>query len=231
MSKTVRTLIGAVCVVGASVCFAELGNTRDGRLLLFEEDFETGASRWEMTDPDAWAVRSEDDNHIFALERPSDYAPKVRSPLNIALIRDLSVGSFLFEATVKQTGRDYDHRDLCFFFGHRDPSKFYYVHLASKADPHAHSIFLVNDTARVSIAEVRTEGVVWDDEAHRVRIIRDAKSGSIEVFFDDMERPIMSTVDKTFVSGAIGVGSFDDTGTFDDILVLGPKLEIQNRRF
>ena len=34
---------------------------------------------------------------------------------------------------------------------------------------------------------------------------------------DDMERPIMQTVDKTFLTGTFGLGSFDDTGTFDNI--------------
>ena len=30
-----------------------------------------------------------------------------------------------------------------------------------------------------------------------------------------MTEPIMKTVDKTFLSGRVGIGSFDDTGDFD----------------
>lgn len=202
---------------GASLCAEEPPQTRNGLPLVFEEDFESGDERWRKTDPEAWSVVEEGGNHVLALQGSSNYAPKVRSPLSIALARDLEVGSFVLEATVKQTGRDYNHRDLCLFFGHNGPSKFYYVHVATKADDHAHSIFLVNDSARVSVAKERTEGVVWDDETHRIRIVRDAESGRIEVFFDDMERPIMQAVDKTFLSGTIGLGSFDDTGTFDNI--------------
>ena len=211
-------LFCAFLVVTIAVAPAEeTPQTHNGLPLVFEEDFESGAARWRMTDAKAWEVIEENGNHALALQRSSDYKPKVRSPLSIALASDVNVGSFVLEATVKQTGRDYNHRDLCLFFGHNGPSKFYYLHLATKADDHAHSIFLVNDAARVSIASERTGGVVWDDNHHLIRIARDAESGQIEVFFDDMERPIMKTIDKTFVAGTIGLGSFDDTGTFDNI--------------
>lgn len=210
-----------IAAMGSAACAEETPQTINGLPLIFEEDFESGDGRWRMTDPKAWAIIEENGNHVLALQRSSDYEPKVRSPLSIALASDLKVGSFVLEATLKQTGRDYNHRDLCLFFGHNGPSKFYYIHLATKADDHAHSIFLVNDAARVSVAKERTEGVAWDDEYHLIRVTRDAESGQINVFFDDMERPIMQTVDKTFLSGTIGLGSFDDTGTFDNIRLWG----------
>jgi hypothetical protein len=186
----------------------------------FTEDFEQGLARWEMTDAKAWEVAEDPaGNHVLALARPSEYEPPVRSPLNIALVKNIEFGSFELTARLKQTGREYGHRDLCLFFGHRDASHFYYVHLATKADEHANSIFLVNGSPRVSIAQSRTNGTVWDDAFHTVKIRRDADAGTIEVFFDDMTKPIMSATDKTFVSGRIGVGSFDDVGRFDDIRV------------
>jgi hypothetical protein len=67
----------------------------------------------------------------------------------------------------------------------------------------------------LSIAKKRTEGTRWDDNWHRVKLVRDIESGSIEVFFDG--KSIMTAVDKTFGNGRIGVGSFDDTGKFDNI--------------
>ncbi len=217
-SLAVASVLAAViAAMGSAACAEETPQTRDGLPLVFEEDFESGDGRWRMTDPKAWAIVEENGNHVLALQRSSDYEPKVRSPLSIALVSDLKVGSFVLEATLKQTGRDYNHRDLCLFFGHNGSSKFYYIHLATKADDHAHSIFLVNDAARLSVAKERTEGVAWDDKSHLIRVTRDAESGQIKVFFDDMERPIMQTVDKTFLSGTIGLGSFDDTGTFDNI--------------
>ena len=46
-------------------------------------------------------------------------------------------------------------------------------------------------------------------------------SGEIEVYFDDMQTPVMKAVDTTFGTGRIGVGSFDDTGDFDTIRLYG----------
>lgn len=196
-----------------------------GLPLVFEEDFEHGGDRWVATDPKAWKVKEEDGNHVFALWRSSEYQPPVRSPHSIARIKELEVTDFILEAKMKQTGREYGHRDLCVFFGYNDPSHFYYVHIATKADAHANSVFLVNGEPRVSIAKERTDGTDWGTDYHLVRVERRTESGTIRVFFDDMDKPIMTAEDKTFLSGGVGFGSFDDVGQIDDVRVWGKKKE------
>ena len=47
------------------------------------------------------------------------------------------------------------------------------------------------------------------------------ESGTIKVYFNDMKTPVMETVDKTFLFGEVGLGSFDDTGNFDNLIVRG----------
>lgn len=190
--------------------------------LVFSDDFEKGSGNWAPTDPAAWEILEDGGSKVFALTGKSKYTPPVRSPHNIALVKGLNVTDFVIEARMKQTGKDYGHRDMCIFFGHNDPAHFYYVHIATKADAHANSIFLVNNEPRVSIASERTKGTDWGrDVWHTVRVKRDTQSGSIEVYFDDMETPIMKAVDKTFLTGTIGFGSFDDTGNVDDVRIWG----------
>ena len=58
---------------------------------------------------------------------------------------------------------------------------------------------------------------------HQVKVVRDSRSGKIEIFFDDMKKPHMSVVDKTFGKGRIGLGSFDDMNDFDDIKLVELK--------
>jgi len=115
--------------------------------------------------------------------------------------------------------KDYNHRDLCLFFNYVDESHFYYVHFGRKADPHANQIFIVNDAPRLMITTDKSDGTPWNDEWHRLRVERDVESGKIAVYFDDMDEPHMQASDKTFTSGTVGIGSFDDTGHFDRIAV------------
>lgn len=187
---------------------------------------EGGLDAWEFTDQDAWRITPlPDGGHALEQYRASRYEPPVRSPFNIALLPDLDLADFEITLRVRSTARDYGHRDLCVVFGHQDPAHFYYVHLGKEADPHAHSIFLVNGEPRVSIARERTEGTPWTDGWHDVRIVRSVEDGLIEVYFDDMTRPIMTTEDSTIRHGRLGVGSFDDTGLFDDIVVRGRRAD------
>lgn len=195
-----------------------------GYTLIFEEDFsEKSTEGWEMTDPAAWAVEEREGNALLALKRSSRYEPEVRSPKSIAWLKGVEAGSFVMEMKARQTGREYGHRDLCFFFGRQDGAHFYYVHLASVADEHANSIFLVNGAPRVTIATERTDGTAWTSEPHTVRIVRDAEAGTIEVYFDDMTTPVMKATDSTFKNGAFGLGSFDDVGEFDEIKIWAPE--------
>lgn len=178
-------------------------------------------TKWQMTDETAWRLAEGKSGKGLELFRQSNYKPKVRSPVNYALLKEISVGDFVLDVDVKSTARDYGHRDLCLFFGHQDAEHFYYVHLGKSADPAAHSIFLVNGKPRVSIASERTKGTPWTNGWHHVRVRRELASGKIEVYFDDMEKPIMLAIDKTFGAGKIGVGSFDDTGVFDNLTIKG----------
>ena len=180
--------------------------------------------RWEPTCDEGWSVSKDGERTVLDLGKDCDYKPEVRSPVRIAWIKDLNVGDFILDFEGRQTGREYGHRDMCLFFGKQDGSHFYYVHIASVADAHANSIFLVNGEPRVSIAQERTDGTKWTQGYHHIRVKRDVDSGSIEVFFDDMEKPAMRTVDKTFTSGTIGLGSFDDEGHFDNVKIWGEVL-------
>lgn len=194
--------------------------------LVFNADFSQGADHWRPTDAKAWKIIQDDGVPVYALFQQSEYKPEVRSPVNYSLIKDLSVGDFILEAKLRSTKDFYPHRDMCLFFGWQDASHFYYVHLApaKNTDPHANSIFIVNGEPRLSIAGKRNDGTIWKDGVyHTVRVIRDVKTGSIQVFFDNLLTPIMTAEDKTFLDGGIGVGSFDDIGNVKTFTIWGDK--------
>lgn len=203
------------------------GFTYAGELpLVFQEDFEDGADKWQPTDAKAWTVKSSDGDQYYSLvNRRSNYKPPHRSPYNISLRKDVLVSDFVLDVELQSTIKDYGHRDLCLFFGYQDPAHFYYVHLGKKTDDHANQIFIVNEAPRTKISTKTTEGTNWDDQWHHVRVKRNAESGLIQIFFDDLEKPIMEAKDKTFQWGQVGIGSFDDTGNFDDIVLRGIEVK------
>jgi hypothetical protein len=81
----------------------------------------------------------------------------------------------------------------------------------------------VNNEARKKISTKTTAGTPWTDGWHQARIVRNADSAEITVYFDDLETPIMTATDKTFGEGRVGFGSFDDIGNFDDIRIYVPE--------
>jgi hypothetical protein len=197
--------------------------------LVYSTDFSAGADDWVPTDAKAWKIIQEGGRNVYSLFQASDYKAAVRSPFNQSYIKGLVVSDFVMDVEAKATKEEYPHRDLCFFFGKQDDTHLYYVHIAPTAkegDPHAHSIFIVNGKDRVSIVETRMQKAKWSDTHYRkVRIVRDTNTGSIEVFFQHMHEPIMTATDKTFTTGMVGVGSFDDTGNFKSVQVWGKKVK------
>ena len=119
--------------------------------VVFQEDFEKDGAleKWQPMDPSAWKIATQDGNKVLSMFKGSRYRPPVRSPRNFALIKDLYLGDFVLDLKMQSTTKDYGHRDLCLFFGYQDPSHFYYVHMALRADPHAHSVFIVNGKPRI----------------------------------------------------------------------------------
>ena len=193
------------------------------RVALFTFE-EADPTPFEPTDPAAWEIVGQGENHVFALTvRKSDYTPEVRSPHNVALVKDLELAETVIDVDLQSTITDYDHRDLCLFFNYQDPSHFYYVHLGKRADPHANQIFVVDGAPRRAISATTTGGTPWDDEWHHARVVRFPDSGLIHVYFDDMTTPAMTATDTTFESGRVGVGSFDDSGCFDNLAVYGTE--------
>lgn len=186
--------------------------------VVFDEDCnDLKIKDWRMTDPQAWRTEKVDGSGVLNLCAVSNYDPKVRSPKSILWLCEEGPDSFIFDAVVKSTEKSHAHRDVCIFFGRQDDEHFYYTHIAEVADPHAHSIFAVDGKPRKSIASRRNNGIGWGDGWHRLRVERDATSGSIRVYFDDLEKPVIEASDKRFIGGGIGIGSFDNTALFDNL--------------
>lgn len=220
----------------SAACLSSPGSiAAETKTVEVRDNFAEGMSRWATSDGDLvrgeWSVvEVEHDgkpNRVLRASGNSKYKPPHRSPLNIALLKDVVVDDFELTCRVQNTNKKAaGHRDLCFFWGYQDPAHFYYVHFGSKPDPHSCQIFIVNGADRTKITKRESKGTPWDDDWHDVKIVRRAKDGTIEVYFDDMETPVMTAKDKTFTWGQIGLGTFDDHGNFDDLVLKGVAVQL-----
>lgn len=199
------------------------GSISAGYNLVLEQHFDSvqSLSQFAFSDPKAWKHSGDGSSFALELVEQSQYTPAFRSPFNIALVRDRVFGDFVLDVDLIQTGKEYGHRDMCLFFGVQDPSHFYYAHIATKTDDHAHNVFIVNGAPRTKISEHTTPGVNWGlNQWHHVRLERIGPK--VRVFFDDMVAPVMSAENKEFGVGWVGFGSFDDTGKVDSIRIWAP---------
>jgi len=197
-----------------------------GLPLLYEDGFDNGAANWQPTDPAAWKITETNGGKVYNQFKNSEYRGPHRSPYNISLLKDIVVGDFILTAKVQSTNSKAGaHRDMCMFFGHQNPARFYYVHMGKRPDKNSSQIMIVKDAPRVMITKNKSPGVPWDDEWHNVKIVRRVADGTIEIYFDDMKKPMMVAQDKNFTWGRVGLGSFDDNGNWDDVKLYGKKVE------
>ena len=213
-------IIGIATIMLSGCTTTRPATMPDTYKLVWQENFKSASSlkNFTFTDTSKWSH-----NETGVLEckgGEASYQPPVRSPRHIALIDGQQFGSFILEARLQQTGREYDHQDMCLFFGFQNPSQFYYTHISRSMDDYANQIFIVNKKPRTKISSKTNDGQDWQNgKWHHVRLERDIENGLIRVFFDDMNTPVMEATNRQFGAGAIGFGTFDDSGMIDDVRV------------
>jgi len=209
------------------ICFFLCCGTKSKELLpeVICYDFEhTSAEAWMSRNPDHWKITECEGSLVYELISPGEQG-SVRAPTSWSLLQGFDVTSFQLTGRVKcKTAPSNVYRDMCVFFHFQDPTHFYYVHFSAKSDPLHNIIGLVNGKDREKInIEPEGESVyrLTDDTWHTFKVTYDASSGEIKAYMDDMENPILTAKDQTLSHGLVGVGSFDDTGYFDDICLRG----------
>lgn len=217
-------------IMAVSLIFAHAPNQDlKGLPLLAQFNFDDGkAGGWQPNDPGHWQAVKKDGSMVYELTAAGAQG-KVRAPTSWSLLAGHTVTSFVFTGRLQCTTDPANNkRDMCIFFHFEDATHFYYVHFAASSDNVHNVIALVNGADRVKInAEPEGKSVfrLTDTSWHDFKVTYDEKSGDIKAYLDDMATPILTARDKTLSHGLVGVGSFDDTGCFDDIKLWGKKEE------
>jgi hypothetical protein len=174
--------------------------------------------QWQLEDPAAWVWQGEGEATALILKKLSQYKPKVRRPFNLAWFGGAEFGSFTLTCEARLDVFNKGNNDVCIAFAGRSESEFYYAHLGETADGVHLQLHLVNNADRKAITAVRAKIIPWQpNHWHQLKLVRDASSGSIKVWFED--QLVLEATDKTFGKGRIGLGSFDDLGAFRKVTI------------
>jgi hypothetical protein len=229
-SKKGGLALALILFLGSAAASSKLSVIRAGVRglpLLFSADFENGrADGWRPNNPDHWRVVSMDDSRVYELTAPGEQG-RVRAPTSWSVAEGYDVTSFEFSGRLKcEVDPANLRRDLCVFFHFQDPTHFYYVHFSASSDDAHNIIGLVNGADRVKIniePPGRSVFRLTDKNWHTFKVMYDAPTGKIAAFLDDLDHPCLTAVDRTLSHGLVGVGSFDDTGLFDNLKLWGEQ--------
>ncbi len=193
--------------------------------LLIADDFKDGkAGAWMPNHPEHWQLAKEEGSFVYRLTASGEQG-KVRAPTAWSLLKNFDVTSFVFTGRTRcNTDPSVDKRDMCIFFHFQDATHFYYVHFSASSDEAHNVIAIVNGKDRVKINREPPGRSVYrltDLKFHDFKVTHDAATGEIKAYLDDLATPILTAADKTLGHGLVGVGSFDDTGSFSEIKLWG----------
>lgn len=181
-----------------------------GERKAWDINFDDGSlTEWHLPLKERWKAA----DGILQLDEPGVIGDP-RRPTMFALFKSACIGSFDLSVDARREGRS-----LMIAFGFQDRAHFYYAHVSSDDGYVAvhNGLFMVNGGERFRIAGHGSAPVLPKQDWHRVRVVRDVESGKIEVYADDDPAPRFSVTDKAFTYGWVGLGSFNESGDFDNL--------------
>jgi hypothetical protein len=218
-SRWSRIMIGTV--FGAGLIAFGLGYSNNALAALHKLTFHCNFSpkelgEWIFPHAEDWVSKTENGQTYLHMLRPRD--PGVpRRPLQFARLKNVNVGSFDLSVKVRREGTS-----MIIVFNYVDTLHFYYTHVSHDRgtfQPVHNGIFLVDGGPRRRIAGTKAEPALPDTKWHTIHVVRNVKTGLIQVYSDVQKKPLFSVVDHHFTCGQIGLGSFDETGDFADLKI------------
>jgi hypothetical protein len=172
--------------------------------------------RWRVQNAKDWAVEGDSLRLLVAGEPPPG---QPRRPQKYALAETEPFRTVTLEAEVRRDGRS-----LVLIYAWQDEAHYNYAHISS--DPaekvHVHNgMFHVFGGERVRISLLEGPPSLPRQEWTPVRLVFDGDSGRCIVEVNGRRNPSLEAVDLSLRFGRVGLGSFDETGSFRKIRIRG----------
>lgn len=145
-----------------------------------------------------------------------------RRPKQFAILQEGPYKSFTLEVDVKRNGKS-----LALAFAHQDEGHFNYAHISvdDPAKQNVHNgVFHVFGGERVRISSLEGgPGLLPTPEWTHVKLVWDGKTGEVRCWADGKTSEALHAVDLSLKNGRVGLGSFNETGSFRNLKVSGVK--------
>jgi hypothetical protein len=177
---------------------------------------------WTVPVASDWKIDRADGIEVLRLAEHRGPLPGPRRPIQFALRDFAEYGNLTFEADVKPLGGS-----LLIVFAYRDEAHFDYAHLSvdpGTKQPVHNGIFHVYGGERVRISSEQGPAAFSSSGRwYHVGLVHDAVNGTVSVTVDGSAVPALEAVDRSLGPGKAGFGSFDETGEFRNVKIIGRR--------
>jgi uncharacterized protein (TIGR02246 family) len=173
---------------------------------------------WTVPSLADWKVAEDAASPMLQLLVGREPLPGPRRPVQFALLEMPSASRVTLDADVRPT-----NRSLIVVYAYRDAAHFNYVHFSTDSGAKAavhNGVFHVYGGERVRISA--TEGPAAFSAINRwfhIRVQWDGSTGEVQGFVDGQPVPALHAADLSLNTGRVGIGSFDETGDFKNVVV------------
>jgi hypothetical protein len=182
------------------------------------QTLEVFGLKWEVQDPSDWSVTHEEGEQVLKLLRSGE--PGVpRRPTKFAIAETPSYAKVTVEVEMKREGRS-----LIIVHAWQDADHWNYAHISSdeakKVAVH-NGMFHVFGGERVRISSLEGPASLPTAEWTPVKLVFDGRTGFTYVEVNGKRNPSLDAYDLSLRQGRIGLGSFNETGSFRRLRVRG----------
>lgn len=181
-----------------------------------EDTLEAFGFRWTVQNAEDWIVEG-DELRLVVPGQPPPGQP--RRPQKYALAQTEPFRTVTLEAEVRRNGRS-----LVLIYAWQDEAHYNYAHISSdpaeKVNVH-NGMFHVFGGERVRISLLDGPPSLPSQGWTPVRLVFDGDSGRCYVEVNGRRNPSLEAVDLSLRFGRVGLGSFDETGSFRNVRIRG----------
>lgn len=192
-------------------------------------DFEgNDLAKWKQIEKGQWQqIEVPERGSVLELTKSAKPPTKpVRRPANLLLAPTPELGAFTLEFDARTLVPKVKGADITVVFGYQDPHHFYYAHISNDSDNRVHHLIMKVEGGkeiRTQIDDQTDPPAVLNGEWQKIRVTRSA-DGRTAVYVDDMSKPTLTTSDTKWLTGKIGLGSFNDPAQFDNVVLETPAI-------